>query len=82
MLINELADKGFTPFHHHHEVELMFIHVLDIGLAEISSIDDKTDVLVPIADGLVNHEPKLTNVVDRPRIELIKEWNAIVLIHG
>ena len=41
-----------------------------------------TDVLVSVSDSLIDHEFELADIIDRPRIELIEEWDPVVLVHG
>lgn len=55
---------------------------MEAPFTEISAVNDEADVLVSVSDSLIDHEFELADIIDRPRIELIEEWDPVVLVHG
>ena len=82
VFIDDGANKRIATLDHHDKTVVLFIHVADVGFTEISAVNDEADVLVSVSDSLVDHESELADIIDRPRIELIEEWNPVVLVHG
>ena len=82
VFIDDVTNKRLAALDHHDKTVVLFIHVADVGFAEISAVNDEADVLVSVSDSLVDHESELADIIDRPRLELIVEWNPVVLVHG
>ena len=82
VFIDDVANKRLAALDHHDKTVVLFIHVADVGFTEISAVNDEADVHVSVSDSLVDHESELADIIDRPRIELIEEWNPVVLVHG
>ena len=60
---------------------IIFIHVADIFLVKVSTIEYETNFLISIFDNLVNHKSKLGNVSNRAGILFIEQWHTIRLVH-
>ncbi len=70
---DELADKGFHPFHHDDEIIVAFIHVVDLALAEIAAVKYKGRLPVTVTFCLGEHHLYLRDIDDASGIILIKE---------
>ena len=82
VFIDDVTNKWLAALDHHDKTVVLFIHVADVGLTEISAVNDEAYVLVSVSDSLIDHEFELAHIIDRTRIELIEEWNPVVLVHG
>ena len=50
----DLMDQRLHPFHHDDEIEAIFIHVPDVLSAEVSPIENESDLMIAIAFGFLN----------------------------
>ena len=66
---------------HDDESIIILINVPDVILAEVSTVEDEADLLIVILNDLIDHEGELGHVGDRTGVFLVKEGDAVRLVH-
>jgi len=79
---DQLVDNTRHPLDHHYEVVAVLVHVLDVCLAEIATVEYEADVGVAVAFGLAYHVLQLRHVHDASRIVLVEKRLAVRAVVG
>ena len=60
----DLMDQSLHSLHHNDEIESVLIHISDVLSAEISPVENKSDLMIAIAFGLLQHDLQLGYIRD------------------
>ena len=80
ILKDQITDKGIHSLYHDHKIIAAAVHVPDVFLTEISSVENESHMPVPIAAGFFQHELQLGYIDYAPRILLVKQGFSVVCI--
>ena len=69
---DQFIHKGRHPFHHDNKTIPTFIHILYVLTAEISPVQNESDLLITISGCFIQHELKLGDIVQTSWIFFIK----------
>ena len=70
----------FAAFAHDNEGISIVIDIADIFFAEITTVKNKTNLLISVLQDFINHKSKLGYICNRIRILLIKERDSICIV--
>ena len=62
------------PLHHNHEIYTRFVHVFEIGIAEVFPVNNRCEISIPIPQDLINGIRKqrcICNTKVNPSVKII-----------
>ena len=80
--VDQFGHKCLAALNHHDELKVIRIHVVDVDLAEITSVDDEANTLVVVRNCLVYKEFELTDVINGARVAFIEQRHLIGFVVG
>ena len=77
---DQFIHKGRHPFHHDNKTIPTFIHILYVLTAEISPVQNESNLLITISGCFIQHELQLGDIIQTSWIFFIKQWFLIMSI--
>ena len=77
-LQNDFRRKILHSFHHDDEIVPAVIHVMDVSLTEVTSVQDEPDLPVSITSCPLQHVLQLRDINDTSAVVLIEQRFAVI----